>query len=70
MTQYFTIDFICAYDMIRYPFDSQTCRGSLFPKGNSEFFVDIVPGNITYTGPTNLMKYVLEKNVSFIHQVD
>ena len=66
MVQYFTVDFICTYKMNRYPFDVQNCNGTLEPKKNSDFFVKLVPKYLNYHGPTDLMKYQLEKNISFI----
>ena len=55
--------------MNHYPFDIQECNGTLEPKTNSDFFVKLVPKYLNYLGPTDLMKYQLEKNVSFI-QID
>ena len=49
-----------------YPFDVQKCDGTLEPKKNSDFFVTLVPKYLNYHGPTDLMKYQLEKNISFI----
>ena len=66
VTQYFTVDFICPYNMNHYPFDIQECNGTLEPKTNSDFFVKLVPKYLNYLGPTDLMKYQLEKNVSFV----
>ena len=66
VTQYFTVDFICPYNMNHYPFDIQVCNGTLEPKTNSGFFVKLVPKYLNYLGPTDLMKYQLEKNVSFV----
>ena len=52
--------------MNHYPFDIQVCNGTLEPKTNSDFFVKLVPKYLNYLGPTDLMKYQLEKNVSFV----
>ena len=52
--------------MNRYPFDVQKCNGTLEPKKNSDFFVKLVPKYLNYLGPTDIMKYQLEKNISFI----
>ena len=65
VVQYFTVDFICTYQMNRYPFDIQKCNGTLEPKKNSDFFVKLVPKYLSYNGPTDLMKYQLETNISF-----
>ena len=66
--QYFTIDFICTYNMIKYPFDTQRCNGTLAPKTNSKYFVKLMPDKITYLGPIDLMKYIIDQNVSWIPQ--
>ena len=66
VVQYFTVDFICTYQMNRYPFDVQKCNGTLEPKKNSDFFVKLVPKYLSYNGPTDLMKYQLATNISFI----
>ena len=52
--------------MNRYPFDVQKCDGTLEPMKNSDFFVKLVPKYLNYHGPTDLMKYQLETNISFI----
>ena len=65
VTQYFTVDFICTYEMNLYPFDVQKCNGTLEPQTNIDFFVKLVPKHLNYVGPANLMKYQLEKNISF-----
>ena len=52
--------------MNHYPFDIQECNGTLEPKTNSDFFVKLVPKYLNYLGPVDLMKYQLEKNVSFV----
>ena len=57
--EYFTVDFICHYDMKRYPFDTQECFGNIEPKVNSGLFVELVPSSLQYTGPTNLPTYQL-----------
>ena len=64
--QHFTVDFICPYKMNRYPFDIQECNGTLEPKTNSDFFVKLVPKFLDYLGPTDLMKYHMKENATFI----
>ena len=63
---YMTIDFICQYKMSYYPFDIQQCNGTLAPEANSLHFVRLIPKNIEYTGPKDLMKYVIEENANFL----
>ena len=52
--------------MNRYPFDIQECNGTLEPKTNSDFFVKLVPKFLDYLGPTDLMKYHMKGNATFI----
>ena len=63
---YFTIDFICQYNMKYYPFDKQICNGTLEPKSNSIHFVNLVPKSVIYTGTSDLMKYVIHTNATFL----
>ena len=52
--------------MNRYPFDIQECNGTLEPKTNSDFFVKLVPKFLDYLGPTDLMKYHMKENATFM----
>ena len=52
--------------MNRYPFDIQECNGTIEPKTNSDFFVKLVPKFLDYLGPTDLMKYHMNENATFI----
>ena len=62
--QYFTIDFICSYQqMSHYPFDIEECSGTL---ETSDSFVRLVPQALSYTGPTDLMKYQLIGNATIV----
>ena len=63
--KYFTIDFICNYNMDHYPFDIQECQGIVSITTESDFFVKLIAKDLMYKGPTNLMQYVLD-NISFI----
>ena len=55
----YEIDFLCDYDMRFYPFDIQVCTLDLVIDGNTAKFIDLLPGNLTYTGNTTacLWKY-------------
>ena len=62
--QYFTIDFICSYqEMSNYPFDIEECAGIL---ESSHSFVKLVSKGLSYTGPTDLMKYKLIGNATIV----
>lgn len=58
---YFTIDFIYNYQMDNYPFDIQNFQALMIPIKRDEPFVQLVPGNISYEGPTDLMKNTVKK---------
>ena len=66
VTQYFTIDFICEYYMLLYPFDTQKCNGIIETKTNSKYFIELVPTLLDYHGRLDMMKYVIHQNVSWI----
>ena len=61
--QYFTIDFICSYQMATYPFDTQECAGTIEIE---DLLVKLVPQTLDYIGPKDLMKYNLIGNAIFI----
>ncbi len=53
-------DFLCAFDMGHYPFDTQSCSVDLVIKGNIGSFVELVPGNLRYAGKKKLDMYVVQ----------
>jgi hypothetical protein len=53
--RYYTIEWLCDFNMAWYPFDTQSCTMQL--KNNLADWVDFVPRNFTYTGPMNLQEY-------------
>ena len=55
----YEIDFLCDYDMRYYPFDIQVCTVDLVIDGNTAKFVDLLPGNLTYSGGTDLAQYYI-----------
>ena len=55
----FLVDFICNFDMTWYPFDIQTCFMNMSLEGNSDIFVDLLPGSIEYGGPIDLAQYYI-----------
>ena len=67
VTKYFTVDFICTYDMVNYPFDVQNCNASFMPKANSDVFTKLVPlGHPIYQGTLDLMRYQFQ-TIEYIH---
>ena len=57
MSRVYEVDFICDYNMMFYPFDIQTCTANLIIDGNSAKFIDLIPGNLTYSGSIDLAQY-------------
>ena len=55
----YEIDFLCNYDMKFYPFDIQECTIDLVIDGNTAKFIDLLPGNLTYSGSTDLAQYFI-----------
>ena len=49
-------EFMCNYDMLWFPFDSQTCSIRLYQK---EEHVHLVPDNLVYGGPKKLEQYTV-----------
>ena len=58
-TKGFTITWICTFQMLWYPFDTQSCtmEFSLFQKYAD--FADLLPSKLTYSGPQNLAQYFI-----------
>lgn len=57
--QYFNVDFTCQFSMARYPFDIQKCNGTIEPTVKSGFFVELVGQEFIYSGPPELMEYII-----------
>ena len=55
----YEIDFLCNYDMTFYPFDIQVCTLDLIIHGNTAKFIDLLPGNLKYSGGTDLAQYYI-----------
>ena len=51
----YTVIWICHYDMTMYPFDTQICTMD-FGAGDSGS-VEVLPGNLSFSGPTDLTQY-------------
>ena len=64
--QYFTINFICPFDMMKhYPFDIQECHGTIAPRTNRDFLVKLLGKELIYNGPRDLKNYVLIGNITY-----
>lgn len=60
VTDYYTVDFIYNFQMSSYPFDTQTFQAVMVPPKHEALFVQLKPGNISYLGPTDMMKYSIK----------
>ena len=53
----YEVEFICNYDMRNYPFDIQICTVDLTVDDNSANFLNLLPGNIAFTGRSSFSQY-------------
>lgn len=53
--------FQCNFEMIIYPFDTQTCQIIMTMAGNSDRFIDINPQQLRYLGPIDLTQYFVKR---------
>ena len=56
----FTILWICQFNMMWYPFDTQTCSMQFKIVNKFADLVDLNPQNLTYSGPTDLAQYIVK----------
>ena len=55
----FHYKFNCQFALELYPFDTQTCTILLSKQTRVANFIKLVPHNLTYTGPINLMQFTV-----------
>ena len=55
----YDISWICEYNMIWYPFDTQKCSMEFVMGGSSGDFVKLIDAELTYSGPDDLTKYFI-----------
>ena len=65
----YEIDFICVYDMMFYPFDIQYCTVDMVMAGSAANFINLVPGNLLFTGNKELSQYYVMDNIISTHTV-
>ena len=58
-TRVYEINFICSYDMQFYPFDIQLCTVDMVMAGSAAKFIDLLPGNLSYSGAKELSQYYI-----------
>ncbi len=59
VSNFFSKDFICLFDMALYPFDTQYCRATFLLKGTDRQLVTLVNGTLTFAGSYNVLQYVI-----------
>ena len=59
MSNFYSQDFICQFDMAQYPFDTQLCFATFILKGTDKQLVNLISGNLEYVGPQNVQEYVI-----------
>ena len=64
----FYVIFLCDYDMRRYPYDTQVCTME-FRSLNTDI-IELVPGNLTYSGPKDLAQYFVRNSLICSSRLD
>ena len=60
LTKEFTIVWICQFNMMWYPFDTQTCAMQFKIVKKFADLVDLSPQNLTYSGASDLAQYIVK----------
>ena len=60
MCRVYSIQFFCDYDMAWYPFDQQTCKVEMVLDGVLDNYIDLLPGGVKFSGPTELTQYYVK----------
>ena len=60
MSRVYSIQFFCDYDMAWYPFDQQTCKVEMVLDGVLDNYIDLLPGGVKFSGPTELTQYYVK----------
>jgi len=61
ITRVYSTKWLCSYDMLLYPFDTQSCLMRLAPSGNSASQLALIPNNQTYSGDRELTQYFIRQ---------
>ena len=62
ISRVYSTKWLCTYDMLYYPFDTQRCSLLLVPSGNTATQLQLVPGNHTYSGNRELTQYFIRQS--------
>ena len=53
----YTTNFLCQFELQRYPFDTQTCEINIRPIKKELNFVKLIPSKLKYSGPKEMLTY-------------
>ena len=53
-------EFICNFELHNYPFDVQSCQIVLGPAAKDQFFIQLNPESLEYSGPTEMLTYTVK----------
>ena len=54
-------EFTCNFKLHKYPFDVQRCHIFLAPTAKDQFFTQLVPESLEYSGPVQMITYTVKK---------
>ena len=60
ISRVYSIKFFCEYQMHWYPFDQQTCSIELIFDGVLDYYADLLPGNLKFSGKKELTQYFVK----------
>ena len=55
----YSLDFLCSFELQRYPFDTQTCKIDIMPTNKDQNFVRLIPDKLEYSGPIKMLTYTV-----------
>ena len=60
MKKTYSVQWICHFQMMWYPFDSQTCTMQFRPESNSDGNIELIVDKLIYSGPVELTQYFIK----------
>ena len=60
MKRTYSVKWICSFNMMWYPFDTQSCTMEFRPEGNLDANIKLVVESLIYQGPTDLTQYFIK----------
>ena len=70
MSRFYKTTYTCNFDMAWYPFDTQRCSMVYVLETASEKDVELVLGNLKYSGPLELTQYFIKERRMHRRKVD